>query len=259
MDLPAPLAGYAQPGHAIAPAEHLLALPGFWPAYLGPVWREFADEPEVFGADAADVDAAAEALYGLTESWPAFRIPLRGGRVLWVVHRNFPDDAGTDYLLTDPDGPTETRLASIDGHHSGPGLSWPDLVSAADEVPPAAEGVRAPAQRLLLLLPAFADAEVPDDEGAERISGALTLVGVAEEAAGCMADRLLEHPLWPAPFWPGRGRSPLGRGSGPGGLASAPAGSGPGGPAAAPAGSGPSGPVSAPAGVLGLSSPSGAP
>lgn len=216
MDPASPSAGYAMPGHSIVPAEHLLDLPGFWPAYFGPVWREFADEPEAFGADAADVDAAAEALYEATETWPAFRIPLHGGRRLWVVQRNFPDEAGTDYLLTHPDRPRETLLAAIDGHHTGPGLSWPDLVSVADSVPPDADGVRDPDQRLLLLLPAFGDADVPDDEGVQRISRALITFGVSEEAAYDMADRFLEHPLWPAPTWPGRGNSPLGGGSGSG-------------------------------------------
>jgi hypothetical protein len=179
------------------------------------VWHEFANEPEVFGADAADVDAAAEALYEAIETWPAFRIPLGGGHLLWVVHRNLPDDAGTDYVLTHPDRSRETLLAAIEGHQSGPGLSWPDLLSVADRVPPDAEGVRDPDHRLLLLLPAFGDADVPDGEGVERISRALTAVGVSGETAYDMADRFLEHPLWPAPTWPGRDTSPLSGGSGP--------------------------------------------
>ncbi len=37
MDVPTSLAGYAQPGYGIAPAERLLDLPGFRPAYFGPV------------------------------------------------------------------------------------------------------------------------------------------------------------------------------------------------------------------------------
>ncbi|NNN34847.1 hypothetical protein HLK59_31690 [Streptomyces sp. S3(2020)] len=229
MDLPSSLTGYAMPGHGIAPAEHLLGLPGFWPAYFGPVWHGLANEPEPFGADAADVDAAAEALYEATETWPAFRIPLHGGRLLWVVHRNFPDDAGTDYLLTRPDHPRETLVAAIEGHQSGPGFSWPDLVSVADSVPPDAEGVCDPDQRLLLLLPAFGDANVPEGEGVARISRALTTVGVSGEAAYAMADRFLDHPLWPAPSWPGPDTSPLSGGGDPGrsvplGLLSSPSG-----------------------------------
>lgn len=59
----------APPGFSIAPAEQLLRLPGFWPAYYVPTWDDFADEPELFGADGADVDAAVDALYGPVDPW----------------------------------------------------------------------------------------------------------------------------------------------------------------------------------------------
>jgi hypothetical protein len=217
MDVPTSLAGYAMAGHGIAPAEHQLDLPGFWPAYLGPVRREFADEPELFGADAADLDAASEALYDATESWPAYRIPLWDGQILWVVHRNFPDDAGTDYLLTHPDRPRETHLASIDGHHTGPGLSWPDLLAAAEATPVApvdAAGVCDPDQRLLLLLPAFGDADTPVEAAIRRISAALVAVGMAEAVAPEAAELLLDNPFRASPFWDAQGASPLSGGSG---------------------------------------------
>jgi hypothetical protein len=213
MEVPTALAAYAQPGHGIAPAEHLLGLPGFWPAYFGPVWHAFSREPELFGADSADVDAAAEALYDATLTWPAYRIPLPGGQVLWTVHRNFPDDAGTDYLLTGPDRPREERLASIEGHHGGPGLSWPDLLAAAASAPEDAAGVHHPDLRLLLLLPAFGDAETPVEEAVERISAALRAVGVDAEAAPEAAERFLDHPLWESPLWVAPGDSPLSGGT----------------------------------------------
>ncbi|MFJ9137740.1 hypothetical protein ACIRRT_32245 [Streptomyces sp. NPDC102256] len=63
MDDSAPPPDLAPPGFSIAPAEQLLRLPGFWPAYYVPTWDDFADEPELFGADGADVDAAVDALY----------------------------------------------------------------------------------------------------------------------------------------------------------------------------------------------------
>ena len=216
MDVPTSLAGYAQPGHGIEPAEHQLDLPGFWPAYLGAVWGEVALEPEVFGADLADVDAAGEALWEATEVWPAYRIPLAEGRAVWIVHRNFPDDAGTDYLLTDPVRPREQSLASIEGHFTGPGLSWSDLLAVADGTPPDGAGVRDPDLRLLLLLPAYGDAATPPEEALTRISTALAAVGVDVEAAPALAERFLDHPLWGSPYWNLPGGSPLSGGSGSG-------------------------------------------
>ncbi|WP_307673669.1 hypothetical protein [Streptomyces sp. V4I2] len=213
MDVPTSLAQYTQAGHGIAPAEQLLDLPGFWPAYFGPTWDGFADEPEVFGADPADVDAAGEALYGATEVWPAYRIPLPGGHLLWIVHRNFPDDPGTDYLLTHPDQARETSLASIEGHFTGPGLSWPDLVAVADSAPADAEGVRDPGLRLLLLLPAFGDAETPMEAAVERIAAALVAVGMTAEAAPEAAEGFLDHPFWESPYWAAPGNSPLSGGT----------------------------------------------
>ncbi|MFE7274533.1 hypothetical protein [Streptomyces sp. NPDC057623] len=217
MELPTSLAGYAMPGHGIAPAERLLRLPGFWPAFHMPVRDEFAQEPDAFGADSADVDEAISALHDAEEVWPAFRIPVAGGHTLWIVHRNFPDDAGTDYLITHPDWDRHAFLASLDGHYSGPGLSWPELVAVAESAPAGAEGGVDPGARLLLLLPAFGDADVPEAEAVARISGALTEVGVAEEAAPEVAEQLLDHPFWEGPTWAVRGRSPLsGTTAGPG-------------------------------------------
>ncbi|KUO11099.1 hypothetical protein [Streptomyces sp. DSM 15324] len=214
LDHPTALAGYATPGHGIAPAEHLLGLPGFWPAYYGPVWDAFADDPEPFGADHADVDAAAEALYERTDVWPAYRIPLPHGRTLWVVHRNAPDDSGTDYLLTGPGLHRERELAAIEGHFRGPGLSWPDLVALAHAAPADTDGIRDPDRRLLLLLPAYGDADTPVEEALERITAALIAVGVAPQAAPAAAGRFLDHPFWESPTWPEPGGSPLSGGSG---------------------------------------------
>ncbi|MFG2131151.1 hypothetical protein ACGFNV_25490 [Streptomyces sp. NPDC048751] len=209
MEIPMSLARYATPGHGIAPAEHLLDLPGFWPAYYGPVWDEFAEEPELFGADSADVDAAGEALYSAEEVWPAFRVPLAGGHLLWIVHRNFPEDSGTDYLIAHPDWDRHACLASIEGHFSGPGLSWPELVAVAESAPAGEDGVRDPARRLLLLLPAFGDGAAPEAEAVERISGALRSVGADGEAAPELAEELLDHHFWDPPTWTARSPSPL--------------------------------------------------
>ncbi|MFF5186934.1 hypothetical protein ACFY30_24745 [Streptomyces sp. NPDC000345] len=212
MEVPTALAGYAMPGHGIVPAEHHLGLPGFWPAHLGAFWGDFAYDPEPFGADAADVDAALEALHDTTRVWPAYRIPLPLGQV-WIVHRNLPGDPGVDYLRTDPRLPGVQRLASIDGHCTGPGLSWPDLLAVADAAPPDGEGVRDPDQRLLLLLPAHGDADTPVQQALERLAAALVAVGLDPEAAPGAAERLRTHPLWESPSWDAPGSTPLSGGS----------------------------------------------
>ncbi|MFD6925838.1 hypothetical protein ACFV99_37255 [Streptomyces sp. NPDC059944] len=207
-DSPSP-PGFAPLGFPVAPAEHLLRLPGFWPAYYGPTWDAFAEEPELFGADGADVDAAAEALYGPADPWPAYRLPLAGGHTLWIVHRNHPDDSGTDYLITHPAWSRPGHLASIEGHFSGPGLSWPELSAVVGSAPHGAEGVLDPGTRLLLLLPAFGDADAPPEEAKERVADALTAAGMAAGAARAAAGRFLDHPFWDGPTWTVQGRSPL--------------------------------------------------
>ncbi|MFD7812650.1 hypothetical protein ACFV6E_06840 [Streptomyces sp. NPDC059785] len=209
MDVPASLLRYAEPGHGIAPAEDLLRLPGFWPAWFGQCWGGPAERPQLFGADGADVDAAAQSLYETSEVWPALRIPMAGGHLLWIVLRNFPEDGGVDYLLTHPDWTRDAPLASIEGHFSGPGLSWPELIAVADGTPADAEGVRDPARRLLLLLPAFGDADVPVAAAVSRVAVALTAVGADAERAPAVARVLLDHPFWDGPSWAVPGESPL--------------------------------------------------
>ncbi|MET8978706.1 hypothetical protein ABZX85_24120 [Streptomyces sp. NPDC004539] len=210
MEVPAPLSGYAHPGHGIAPAEQHLALPGFWSAYLS-VSR---GDTEEFGADLADVDAAYEALYDATRTWPAFRLPLSSGRTVWIVFANFPDDPGVDYLLTDPAHPTPRTLAATEGPFAGPALSWPDLLAIAEDVPqplpgPTAvqrdDGVLDPDHRLLLLLPAYGDIDTPTEAALERVTTALLRTGVPRATAPALAERLLDT----GTTWDASGVTPL--------------------------------------------------
>ncbi|WP_051833109.1 hypothetical protein [Streptomyces katrae] len=65
---------------SVVAGEELLALPGFWAAYL--MWLSQTEEdddttPGWFGVDGADADAAWEALNG-EDQWPVFRIPFAG-------------------------------------------------------------------------------------------------------------------------------------------------------------------------------------
>ncbi|WP_448321002.1 hypothetical protein, partial [Streptomyces sp. CO7] len=176
------------------PAEHLLGTPGFWPAYLG--WSLVVEglDPELFGADLADLDAALEAV-GATEVWPAFRVPLSDGRVYHVVPYNLPDDYGSvAFLLETPDADTLHTQAVMDPHdfHGG-GLTWRETLEAADAVPSGdccPRGVLDPDHRLLLLLPAWGGVDTPAEEALTRIGHALMAVGVPGASATDLAEHL---------------------------------------------------------------------
>ncbi|WFB05669.1 hypothetical protein LRS74_00550 [Streptomyces sp. LX-29] len=85
-------------------AEELLALPGFWAAYV--LWmcqtEETEPDPLWFGADEADTDAAYETLTA-EERWPVFRIPFSDGHSVVIVGRNFAEDLGTEYFVSHPE------------------------------------------------------------------------------------------------------------------------------------------------------------
>ncbi|WP_244258543.1 hypothetical protein [Streptomyces sp. Tu 2975] len=76
-----------------------------------------------------------------------------------------------------------------DGHFMGPALSWPELTAAADHGLPGG-CTTDPDARLLLLLPALGDNDLPDD-AVERLTSALrALVGVEDPEV--VAAALLE-------------------------------------------------------------------
>ncbi|GAA2993473.1 hypothetical protein GCM10020229_02420 [Kitasatospora albolonga] len=184
----------------LTPGEDLLLLPGFWAAYL--LWlaegEELEPEPALFGVDGADVDAAVEVLHD-PAAWPVIRLPLADGHRLVIVHRNFTDDEGVDYHLDHPEWDRALRVASAEGHYTGPGLSWPELLHAARH-PGEGPGVTDPHARLLLLLPALGDAELPPD-AATTVAEALTGVGVRSAQLPELAEALLDHPFWDGPSW----------------------------------------------------------
>ncbi|WP_246094850.1 hypothetical protein [Streptomyces roseicoloratus] len=126
-------------------AEDLLALPGFWAAYL--LWmcqtEENEPDPLWFGADEADTDAAYEALTD-EERWPVFRIPFADDHSALIVGRNFADDLGTEYFVSHPEWDRHGHLATVDGHQAGPGLSWRELTHIAGTPDVKAPGVHAP-------------------------------------------------------------------------------------------------------------------
>ncbi|MGI5499457.1 hypothetical protein [Lentzea sp. CA-135723] len=88
-----------------------------------------------------------------------------------------------------PDWDEAGLLAADEGHFMGPGLSWPELVGAADNALPGGS-TSDPHARLLLLLPAFGDEDVPGD-AVGRLAGALralTAVAEAETAAAALLE-----------------------------------------------------------------------
>jgi hypothetical protein len=86
------------------------------------------------------------------------------------------------------------NLAALEVHHTGPGLSWPELVFAAN-FSGAPFGVVDPEARLLLLLPALGDAELPE-AATGMLAGALASRGTGSGAVD-LAEALLADPeLW---------------------------------------------------------------
>ncbi|MGW3396763.1 hypothetical protein [Streptomyces hydrogenans] len=179
-------------GYESAPlvaGDELTGLPGFWAAYL--LWmcrtEENPPEPSWFGADEADTDAAYEALADETR-WPVFRIPFSDGHSVLVVGRNVADEPGTEYVVAHPAWDRRGHLATIDGHHAGPGLSWRELTHIAGTPDPEAPGIQAPHVRLLLLLPVLGDSDLPGDAAA-FLGDALVRAGGRPGGIGTSAGR----------------------------------------------------------------------
>ncbi|MFJ9150168.1 hypothetical protein ACIRP7_19210 [Streptomyces sp. NPDC102270] len=190
---PARIPGYD--GGPLTYRAGLLDEPLFWLGHLYSCVHSEAAEELLFGAD---YDAAGEFQQRLWEraEWPAFAVPLGADHRLYVVYRTFADDTGVDYLLHHPDWDEAELLARDDGHFMGPGLSWPELMAAADNAPPGGSTID-PHARLLLLLPAFGDDAVPDD-AVGRLAGALrSRTGVEDPEA--LASAVLEDQGAPGP------------------------------------------------------------
>ncbi|MGW1979550.1 hypothetical protein [Streptomyces sp. NPDC001889] len=201
----------------VVAGEELLALPGFWAAHL--LWLSGTEEHDPtlswFGVDGADADAACSALSD-EDRWPVFRIPFAGGHTAMVLCWNLPDDPGTEYVITHPGwGRRHAGLATVGGHSSGPGLSWRELHHIARTPDLTAPGVHAEFARLLLLLPALGDQDLPG-EAVGVVGGALLHAGLPKELVPSLARVLLtDHPLWEPAAWAFPSASPLSGGREP--------------------------------------------
>ena len=176
------------PGTSVVDANALIHQPGFWPAYLG----AFAPAESVDAAFAVDGASAVERAMRNQQRWPAISLRLapagRGQHWYWlrIVYRNFPGDAGIDFLVTSDLGGSAVTIACVDGHFRGPGVCWAELQALTD-MP---DEVWRPEQRRLLALPLLGDADVPTEARA-TIADALRSVGATgdvEELAGNCLD-----------------------------------------------------------------------
>ncbi|MEU5529396.1 hypothetical protein ABZ744_20920 [Micromonospora chersina] len=149
---------------------HLAARPGFWAQY----WRELLlpDEDdllsEVWGATGDDLDELFD-----SEAWPVLRVGLGGGAELAVVFRNLHEDGGVDFLVLPSGGRDAIEIAGLDGHQTGPGLSWAELVAVAGRQH---NPVRR-AQTLMLLAPAFGDEAAENPDAVALLAEAMRTLG----------------------------------------------------------------------------------
>jgi hypothetical protein len=171
--------------HPLVDGTDLLAEPAFWETYLGVGLGEDG------GADIDDVEELLDELMD-HDHWPVFTVPLHHGAAIWVIHRNLDGDMGLDFVLSHPGWPEDLRLASIEGSFVGPGLSWPELTAIADNPPPDShDGVVDPADRLLMLLPAVGDTDLPADAVEVLAAALIRNTAVTEPTRGAIA---LLHP-----------------------------------------------------------------
>ncbi|WP_328402446.1 hypothetical protein OHS70_29930 [Streptomyces sp. NBC_00390] len=192
----------------LAGSEQLVTGPEFWFLHLYMWQGEPRATAESFGADTADVDALYERLFDEDAPWPVFRVPFGGGHAAVVAYRNFPEDNGIDYFVHHPEWGRLGHLGQMDGHDTGPGLSWRELITVADDVQAGMPGLTDPAERFLLLLPMLGDMDMPAD-ASRIVAERLTRCGIPEAQALDIAGRVLDNPFWDAPGWEVRDSSPV--------------------------------------------------
>lgn len=172
---------------------HLAERPGFWAAH----WRgQFIDDDDLllhtWGMSEEIVMDRMNDLYD-PGTWPVFKVKLRNSAELAVVLRNYADDAGVDYLILPGPGRKAIEIASLEGHQRGPGISWPELVAAADRQP---DQVRR-AQVLLLLSPALGDEAADTPDARSALSEAMRTLGAVEDTTDLAALAVSDEVI----FW----------------------------------------------------------
>jgi hypothetical protein len=169
--------------------------PLFWPTYLAATMAPHNDSLVAAAFDVV-IEDCFQYFSRLTDSdaWPAFRLALRDGYEIDMVYWNEPGEYCNVYILRQSES-RQLDLATVGGHQLRPGLSWPELVTAANWSK-GPYGIVDPSARLLLLLPAYGDADMPP-EATATVTAALTSCG-AGAGAGDLAAYLLRNPQsWP--------------------------------------------------------------
>ncbi|GAA4609516.1 hypothetical protein BJY16_007364 [Actinoplanes octamycinicus] len=191
------IAGFGYEQDPLTDGMTLLGDQLFWPTYLSSQMTPEDDSltTRAFGVDSEQCYQYYSARLTDSDAWPVFRLGLRDRHEINVVFCNIPGEHSCDFLICRPGGEHPVRLTILGGHEFRPGLSWPELVTAA-QFTGAPYGVTDPEGRLLLLLPAFGDQDLPP-EATEVVTAALVRRG-AGPGAEELAAHLLRKPAW----WP---------------------------------------------------------
>jgi hypothetical protein len=163
--------------------SYLLGDPAFWALHLGiPGAGGFGDLEEAFGVDIVEAEELDDRMLD-HDHWPVFTVPLHSKGNIHIIYRNLDGDMGVDYVLAHPDWPHDLRLAAAEGCFIGPALSWPELSTIAGQPPTSTDDTLVDAaSRLLILLPALGDADLPDD-AIPTVAAALSEVTTSPEPA----------------------------------------------------------------------------
>ncbi|MCF2533287.1 hypothetical protein [Yinghuangia soli] len=186
-------------------AEHLIAHPGFWPAYLEQVFShelDLDDLAEAFDANPGEADAAASLVFeGNTCHLFALDLPDRHSLEVRITNLDFGDESENtrEYALVHPDWTRPGFLATIGPDPAGPGLAWAELRALVAATPPGAR--LGPATRLLLLLPILGDADIPLGEAADLIAQAFTAHGAIPAAVPVLTALAFDNDCFGPVAW----------------------------------------------------------
>ncbi|MBN6057910.1 hypothetical protein JYK22_38675, partial [Nonomuraea sp. RK-328] len=189
-------------GYPLNEDSHLLRDPVFWALHSAQIGAAgLHDIGEAFEVDTADAEELHDRVFD-HDRWPVFTVPLRSTGAIHIIYRNLDGDMGLDYVLTHPDWPHDLHLAAVEGCFIGPGLSWPELVTIANQPPMSGNGALLDASsRLLILLPALGDADLPDN-AVPTVAAALSELTTSPEPAR-IAEILLHdnQAYWEPAAW----------------------------------------------------------
>jgi hypothetical protein len=172
----------------------VMSSPPFWPAFLYTVGGS-STVPAAFDVDPGDLAVLVDEFLR-QDRWPVFSLPLARGNRLHIILRNFEDDSGVDYVLEPSAGDQSIALAALEGHFRGPALAWPELMVAAQQP----DTDHTPAERLLLMLPAYGDSDTPD-AAVDLVAAALTSVGARFDQRQVGAELLENNRYWAPCEW----------------------------------------------------------